>query len=204
MSLLPGQIIPQQVPIGRVNPDGTVIIEKNWWLLLYNLCANTIGTGGSSASVPSGGGGSGGGSGGSVAGLPASALTELAAADSDIADTDAIALQGMVSALLNTLPTDPGIPSTVYTDPLLLQDLPDPTPQAQPAASVSPTGSPFTYTAPFRGVLSVTSGTVSNIEIIRTSTTVETGLTAGLIPLSRLDQAKITYTGPPTLVFLPT
>lgn len=44
MSLLPGRIIPQDVPIGKVNEDGTVTIDKDWWLLLYNLCLQTLGT----------------------------------------------------------------------------------------------------------------------------------------------------------------
>lgn len=44
MSLLPGRIIPQDVPLGNVNEDGTVTIDKDWWLLLYNLCAQILGT----------------------------------------------------------------------------------------------------------------------------------------------------------------
>lgn len=46
MSLLPQQIIPQTVPIGRVNEHGDVLLDKDWWLLLYNICLNSIGTGG--------------------------------------------------------------------------------------------------------------------------------------------------------------
>lgn len=46
MSLLPGRIIPQDVPIGKVNEDGTVTIDKDWWLLLYNLCLQTLGANG--------------------------------------------------------------------------------------------------------------------------------------------------------------
>jgi hypothetical protein len=38
MSLLPNQIIPQTVPFGRVSEDGLVIIQENWWLLIYQLC----------------------------------------------------------------------------------------------------------------------------------------------------------------------
>ena len=51
MSLLPGQILPQSVPLGTANPDGTVTVDKNWWLLFYNLCQNTLSTGTGSAAV---------------------------------------------------------------------------------------------------------------------------------------------------------
>lgn len=43
MSLLPGSILPQQVSLGRVNDDGTVTIDKDWWLLIYNLCQQVLG-----------------------------------------------------------------------------------------------------------------------------------------------------------------
>ena len=87
----------------------------------------------------------------------------------------------------------------------LLQDvLPDPVPQAQPAAPVTVGASPYTWSAPFTGCLSITGGTVSAISIIRQGTTVATGITAGLVPVSKLDQVKITYSVLPTVVFLPT
>jgi hypothetical protein len=208
-SLLPGRILPQHIPLGRVQPNGEVIVEKEWWLLWYNLCANVLGTGGSGTSggPPGSPGSGGGGGGGTVAGLPASALTEISAADSDIADSDAIATQAAIAWLANLFPIDPDILpiSDIRNALVLAQDalLSDPIPQAPPSASVSPTGSPFTYTAPFNGQLSVTAGTVSLIQITRQAVTVATGLTTGLIPLRRGDAAVITYSGAPTLVFLP-
>lgn len=45
MSLLPGQILPQSTPLGRLNKDGTITIDQNWWLLLYNLSLQVLGTG---------------------------------------------------------------------------------------------------------------------------------------------------------------
>jgi hypothetical protein len=42
MSLLPGQILPPTAPLGTVNADGQIIIEKNWWLLLYNMCQQIL------------------------------------------------------------------------------------------------------------------------------------------------------------------
>lgn len=85
MSLLPGQILPPSVPFGRVNERGELIIEKNWWLLLYNLCAQAL---------PAQGG------------LPAAALQELAGTDADIADIGAIALRAQLTAIAQALPTE--------------------------------------------------------------------------------------------------
>jgi hypothetical protein len=132
----------------------------------------------------------------------------MAAADTDVIGSDIALNRHQIEILLNLLPLDPVNPpsvSDVVNALVLAQDalLPNAIPQAQPIASVAPTGSPFTWTAPFDGLLSVTSGTVSQIDIIRTGVTTGTGLTIGLIPLSRADQAKITYTGAPVLHFLP-
>lgn len=45
MSLLPQQIPPQTAPFGRLDSNGHVIIDKNWWLLLYNIWLNSLATG---------------------------------------------------------------------------------------------------------------------------------------------------------------
>jgi hypothetical protein len=45
MSLLPQQIIPPTVPIGTANADGSVTLDKDWFLLLYNLCQQVLGNG---------------------------------------------------------------------------------------------------------------------------------------------------------------
>ncbi len=42
MSLLPGQILPQSVPWGRVDKAGNVWIDHNWYLLLYNLARYSL------------------------------------------------------------------------------------------------------------------------------------------------------------------
>lgn len=190
MSLLPTQILPPSAPIGRVNEQGEVIADKNFWLLLYNLCLNVLGTG---------------------TGLPASALEELAGADSDAADTDAIALrQGLANALLQAIqPQDVVVSPNDLPDLaralLLAQDglLPDATAQSQPVSSITVGGSPFTYTAPFAGTIAVTGGTVSAIAILRQGTSVATGITAGFVPVSRYDQVQVTYSVLPTLTFIP-
>lgn len=187
MSLLPSRILPQTEPIGTVNDDKSVTIDKNWWLLFYNMAAQTLGTGG----------------------LPASALIELGALDADAADSDAIALRQSIANLNAQLPD---LPPTQANFPdiaralLLAQDaiLPDPAPLAQPALTITVGASPFSYTASFNGSVAVTGGTVSLIQLIRQGVTVATGLTAGLIPVSRADVVKVTWSGTPAMIFLPT
>jgi hypothetical protein len=183
MSLLPGRIIPETVAFGTVDTEGKVRIDHNWWLLLYNLCIQVLGTGN---------------------GLPADALIDIESTDTDAIDADAIALRQPIWNLQNDLPI-PDVPDLAQVL-LLAQDtlLADPPASAQPVSAITPGASPYTYTAPFNGQVSVTGGTVSQIQLIRQSTTVATGLTAGLIMVSRLDQVVVTYTGTPTMVFIPT
>lgn len=188
MSLLPQQIPPFTEPIGIVK-DGVVFIDKTYWLFLYNIALNTLGTG---------------------SGLPADALQDIASTDTDAADSDAISLRRFIENLNVLLPTEPTPSPSDLPDVgralVLAQDdlLPDPAPQAQPIQSIVVGASPFTYTAPFNGAVTVTGGTVSGISITRQTITLSTGITVGLIPVSRLDQVQVTYTGTPTMNFLPT
>ena len=71
-------------------------------------------------------------------------------------------------------------------------------------ASVTPTGSPYTYTAPRKGFLIVSGGTVSAIAFARLGPFYGTGQTAGTFTLALNDKLKITYSGAPTLTFVPT
>lgn len=188
MSLLPGQILPPDTPIGKTDDQGNVTINHDWWLLLYNLCLQILGNG---------------------SGLPADALIDLESADTDAIDADAIALRRPVANLevqqYDYTPSSSELPD-IARALLLAQDnlLPDSIPQAQPVSTILATGSPFTYTASANGQLCVAGGSVSILQIIRQGTAVTTGLTAGLIPLSRLDQVVVTYGSAPTLTFLPT
>jgi len=196
MSLLPGRILPQTEPLGQIDDDGkTVTINKNWYLLLYNLCAQTLGTGAPGAPGTPGTPGS--------PGVPSPSVY-VPSVDTDITDADTFALQQPISNLsVGDIEFPPAIDTTAL---LLAQDalLPDPAPQAQPSAAITVTASPFTYTAPFNGQVTVTGGTVSLIQIIRGGTTVATGLTVGLFMMSRGDQLIVTYSGLPTMIFLPT
>ena len=199
MSLLPTTIQPPSDPIGHADQEGNVLPDKNFWLLLYNICQNVLGIGT--------------GSGGSAAGLPASALTELSALDADAADADAVVLRRPLDSLAklalqpqDIVVSDSDLPS-IYRALLWGHDAlqPDPTALAQPVASISPTGSPFTYTAPYAGAVAFTP--VSTVAIIRQGTTVSLpnnlAATGAMIPLSRYDSIKVTYSSAPTMTFIP-
>lgn len=69
--------------------------------------------------------------------------------------------------------------------------------------TITVTASPFTYTATRKGFVILTGGTVSLIGFTRT-TAVATGLTAGIFPLAAGDMLKVTYSGLPTMTFVPT
>jgi 2-keto-4-pentenoate hydratase len=70
-----------------------------------------------------------------------------------------------------------------------------------PPASVAVGASPFTYTAPDRGVLVLQGGTVSLVELGRKGTFVTTGLTTAVLNVSKGDQVRVTYAVLPTLTF---
>jgi hypothetical protein len=192
MSLLPGKILPQSASLGitrdkQGNITGDVIIDKDWWLLVYNIVQQSLGTNG---------------------GLSAAAIVSIEEVDSDAADTDATVLRQPISNL-NVIGQDTPPASTDYpgiaTSLLLSQDtlLPDPIPLSQPIVAIVVGASVFSYTAPFAGSVSVTGGTVSNISLTRTGTTVQTGLTAGVFQVSRYDILNVTYSGLPTMNFIP-
>jgi hypothetical protein len=198
MSLIPQTILPPANPLGRVRKgesgDDIVLIEQNWWLFLYGLAQQVLG-------------------GGTSSGLPATALIELGNLEGDAQDADAIALRQPVSNLgvqlwgMGETEVDAfALRSPLAQALILAQDrvLPDPVPMAQPVQAITPGASPYTYTLPFSGSVAVTGGTVSAIAIVRQGTSIATGVTTGVIPASRGDGIKVTYTGTPTMTFLPT
>lgn len=66
-------------------------------------------------------------------------------------------------------------------------------------------GSPFSYTAGMKGFVIISGGTVSNVMFSRTAGTFYlTGQTAGVFPMAQNDILKVTYTGKPSMVFVPT
>jgi hypothetical protein len=64
--------------------------------------------------------------------------------------------------------------------------------------------SPFIYTAPRKGFLIVQGGTVSAIAFSRSGTFYTTGQTTGTFPVGQGDQLKVTYSGKPNVIFVPT
>ena len=207
---LPQQILPQGVPFCVQDASGNYIITQNWWLFLYNVAKQAL--------APTGQ-------------VPATSQLFIPEVDIDAGDADAAVLPRQIANALLELPTlleqdaSPTYRDQANTN-LQLQDMPDasptfrdlsnayllaldpllqdPQPAAQPAQAISPSGSPFTYTAPAAGTVYVTGGTVSAIAIVRQATSVATGLTVGGFPVSRADAVKVTYTGAPTMTFLPT
>ena len=163
-----------------VNENGT--IQQGWLQLLMALWQRT---------------GSGGGTAGDQATFQALALES----PDDPVNTDL--LQGLGMGYRDD-PEDP-----VNTD--LLQGLGmgyrDDAPDEQsrmPEAGVTVGASPFVFQANVPGHLLVQGGTVSVITIMRDGATAyTTGLTVGFIPLSKLDQATVTYSVLPTLTFFP-
>ena len=62
--------------------------------------------------------------------------------------------------------------------------------------------SPFTYTAGQKGFVIVSGGTVSAVHFVRTAS-YSVGVTHGAFPLSAGDQLVVTYSGKPTMTFVP-
>ncbi len=66
-------------------------------------------------------------------------------------------------------------------------------------------GSPFSFTAPSKGFVILSGGTVGNVMFSRTTGTFYlTGQTAGVFPMAQNDVLKVTYSVRPTLIFVPT
>jgi hypothetical protein len=62
--------------------------------------------------------------------------------------------------------------------------------------------SPFAYLAPAKGFMIVSGGTVSAIQFTRAQTTL-TNQTSGIFPLSQGDTLTVTYSGLPSMVWVP-
>lgn len=77
---------------------------------------------------------------------------------------------------------------------------------AQAPNSVTPTASPFKYTATFRQALHFTGGTVSALSYSRGATSLALGLISGggqIVELSNGDAVTITYSAAPTITVIP-
>ncbi len=65
------------------------------------------------------------------------------------------------------------------------------------------TASPFSYQATLRGSVIISGGTVSQIAFSRSGVFYVTGQTAGMFAVNLGDIIKVTYSGKPTMVFVP-
>ncbi len=75
--------------------------------------------------------------------------------------------------------------------------------KAPPPVSATLTGSPFSFTAGALGTVFVAGGTVSQITLTRYGTTVPTGVTSGGISVANGDVVTVTYSGSPSINFVP-
>lgn len=73
-------------------------------------------------------------------------------------------------------------------------------PSSESALTVG--ASPFAFTAPSRGFIMLSGGTVSAVQFTRAQTTL-TGQTSGIFPISQGDTLTVTYSGLPSMVFVP-
>ena len=72
-------------------------------------------------------------------------------------------------------------------------------------ATITPSGSPFSYVAPRAGRVYIAGGTVTLIETGRNGTFVLSGVLAGAFPVSQNDVIRVTYAvAPTTMTFMGT
>ena len=74
---------------------------------------------------------------------------------------------------------------------------------AAPIESVTVTASPFAYRAGSAGSVAVSGGTVSSITLTRGTTTTASLGTSGTFPVANGDTVTVTYSGLPTVSFIP-
>ena len=186
MSLLPGQIIPYDTPIGTVSADGDVQINHDWWLLFYNICQQLLASGSSFPTIP---------------------IVESLAIEIDANAADPAALRRPIENLFQSIPVDPDpVPYSAIGNALVAaQDglLTDPVPLAQPIGNISLGASPAAYTASTAGTVYVSGGTVTGITLTRQGTTITYAATSGNFPVCRADVLTITYTSIPIAQFIP-
>jgi len=71
------------------------------------------------------------------------------------------------------------------------------------SSTITPSVSPYTYTATSSGFVIINGGTVSLIEFARNASFIAVGLLAGMFPVGIGDQLRVTYAVVPTMTFIP-
>jgi len=74
----------------------------------------------------------------------------------------------------------------------------------QASSAISVTASPFTYTAPYTGLVTITGGTVSVVSNNNSSAGANIFNYSGAYPITAGDQLTVTYSSAPTMAFFPT
>ena len=188
MSLLPGQLLPQSVPFGKVAENGLFYVDQNWYLFFYNIALKTLATQNSGQ-------------------LPTSEGDLVDMVDLDALGCDLPALLRHIQNIDALLPVEPLFSNLreITNAYLLATDglLEDSDSIARPVQTVTVGASPFTYTALSNGSVSISGGAVSAVSVIRQGVSVASGITSGMIPVRFGDGVQVTYTTAPTMVFLP-
>lgn len=116
-------------------------------------------------------------------------------------DTFGDLLADPTQSSVNVAYTDVAQPATLdNTQDMVLQPVEQPT---RAVETVTPSASPYTYTARCDGFLIVQGGTVSQLDYRRLAATVQIGVVAGMFPVQLGDGIKVTYTVAPTVTFIP-
>lgn len=69
----------------------------------------------------------------------------------------------------------------------------------------TPGASPYTFTAPVKGFMLITGGTISAVDFSRDGVTFYSyGATAGQFTVNAADRLRVTYSVVPTMIFVPT
>lgn len=78
------------------------------------------------------------------------------------------------------------------------------TAKPQAISTVTPTASPFSFTASLDGALAISGGTVSSVKLTRGRVAgVNTGLTSGMVSMAQGDVVTVTYSAAPSISFIP-
>lgn len=76
-------------------------------------------------------------------------------------------------------------------------------PTDKSAEGLTPSASPYSFTATSTGRVAISGGTVSLVRVGRLDSFFDVGQVAGLVPVRKGDVVEITYTVAPTVTFLP-
>lgn len=71
------------------------------------------------------------------------------------------------------------------------------------AEEITPTGSPFSYTAPRRGAMTISGVLVQKVVLNRNGSDVRLRPDVTIIPVSQGDKVTVTYIGNPVMTWLP-